>query len=348
MAERRSESDASRAYLLWGEDSLSRDEVVRNFRERMLARPAGDFNLSEFRAPDLTAREIIAACDSLPFADTRRLVIVYRLFSWRPRLAAGRQERAESANPLKSEREALLEYLPSLAPTTTLLLVEAALSPTQRAELVARLPAHRSDERTFSAPRDFGLEQWLMKRASARGGELGPGVAGILREHGPRSLEALDQELAKLIAYAGDEAVTVSALNELLPGAELVVFDLLDAVAEGRSADALRTLRRLLNQGLRPEELAPQIISLYRRLLICRLALAERADPSAIQRTHGVKLIEKLKSQARALSLERIESALDRLVTFDRALKRGEVEPEVGLELLITDLTAEASAARSR
>src|SRR4051794_3803214 len=114
MAERRSESDASRAYLLWGEDSLSRDEIVRSFRERMLVRPAGDFNLSEFHAPDLTAREVIAACDSLPFADTRRLVIVHRLFSWRPRSAAGRQERAESANPLKSEREALLEYLPSL------------------------------------------------------------------------------------------------------------------------------------------------------------------------------------------------------------------------------------------
>ena len=39
MAEKPAEADVSRVYLLWGEDSLSRDEVVRSFRERMLARP---------------------------------------------------------------------------------------------------------------------------------------------------------------------------------------------------------------------------------------------------------------------------------------------------------------------
>lgn len=338
---------ASRAYLLWGEDGLSRGEVVRSFRSRMLARPAGELNLSEFHAPELTARGVITACDTIPFLDDRRLVIVHHLFGWRAR-AAGRRGEADGegrANPLKAEREQLLEYLPALAPQATLVLVEGGLTPTQCDEITKRLPRGRSDVRAFPAPRGFELERWLAGRAAKHGGELGPRVAGLLREHGPGNLEALDREVAKLVTYAGGEAASVDMLDELLPGAELVVFDLLDAVAEGRSASALTTLRRLYRQGLRPEELAPQIIALYRRLLICRLAMAERANPAEIQRTHGVKLIDKLRAQARGMSSERIERALEALLAFDRKLKLGELEPESGLEVLVAELAGLAGEA---
>jgi DNA polymerase III delta subunit len=280
---------------------------------------------------------VIGACDTVPFIDDRRLVIVHQLFGWRPR---GAQRRGEGSggDPLKAEREQFLEYLGGVAPQTTLVLVEGGLTSNQRDEVVKRLPRGRSDVRGFPAPQGFELERWLAGRAQRYGGQLGPRVAGLLREHGPSSLEALDQEVAKLVTYAGEESVSIEMLDELLPGAELVVFDLLDALAEGRTADALRTLRRLYRQGMRPEELAPQVIALYRRLLICRLALAERLDPAEVQRSHGVKLIEKLKRQARGLPAERLERALEALLVFDRKLKRGEVEPESGLELLVAEL----------
>lgn len=338
---------AARTYLLWGDDALSRDGIVRSFRTRMLSRPAGELNLSEFHAPELTARAIVAACDTLPFIDDRRLVIVHQAFSWRPRAARQASEGKAVADPLKAERDQLLAYLPNVAPQTTLVLVERGLTPNQRDEIVQRLPKGRADVRAFPSPQGFELERWLATRAQKHGGALAPRVAGLLREHGPGSLEALDREVAKLVTYAGGEPVSIEMLDELLPGAELVVFDLLDALAEGRAGDALRTLRRLERQGLRPEELAPQIIALYRRLLVCRLALAERLDPAEVQRAHGVKLIDKLRAQARRLPAERIERALEALLAFDRQLKRGELNPETGLELLIVELAelVEAPAA---
>ena len=337
---------ASRIYLLWGDDTLSRDEIVRSFRTRMLARPAGELNLAEFHAPELSAAAIISACDTIPFIDDRRLVIVHQLFSWRPRAAARQSADGKAgADPLKPERERLLDYLPGVAPHTTLVLVERGLTPTQRDEIVKRLPKGRADVRPFPGPQGHDLERWLATRAQKHGGQLGPRVAGLLREHGPKGLEALDREIAKLVTYAGGEPVSVDMLDELLPGAELVVFDLLDAVAEGRAGDALSTLRRLYRQGLRPEELAPQIIALYRRLLVCRLALAERLDPAEVQRTHGVKLIDKLRAQARRLPSDSIQQALEALLAFDRKLKRGELDPETALELLLADLAALAQAA---
>src|SRR5690242_19834936 len=99
---------AARTYLLWGDDALSRDEVVRSFRTRMLARPVGELNLTQFHAPELTARDVIAACDTIPFIDDRRLVIVHQAFSWRPRGAARQSSEGKAAvDPLKAECEQL-------------------------------------------------------------------------------------------------------------------------------------------------------------------------------------------------------------------------------------------------
>jgi DNA polymerase-3 subunit delta len=341
---------SARAYLFWGEDSLSRDELVRNFRSRMLARPGGELNLSEFHAPQLNARDVIDACNTLPFAGDRRLVLVYHLFGWRPPTSSRRRAgdaAADSPNPLRVERQAFLAYLPYLAPQTTLVLVEAGLTPAQRNEIVKQLPRERADIRSFPSPQGIELERWLARRARRYGGELGPQVARTLREHGPGGLEGLDREVAKLIAYAGSEPVSMVDVTELLTDAEMIIFDLLDAIAEGRSADALAVTHRLFRQGQRPEELTPQVIALYRRLLICRLALEERLDAAQVERTHGVKLIDKLKAQARRASVAQLETALERLLVFDRKLKLGEVEPQSGLELLVAELAELASPGKA-
>jgi DNA polymerase III subunit delta len=339
-----------RIYLFWGDDALSRDEVVRSFKTRMLARAGGELNLAEFHAPDLTARALIATCDTIPFLADRRLVIVHGLFGWKPRAGARRragadgEAKGESSNPLKAEREAFLGYLPDIAPHATLLLVEPSLTPPQREEITRQVPRSRLDVRAFPAPQGAELERWLAKRARQHGGELGPRVATLLREHGPRSLEGLDQEVAKLVTYAGPVPVTVDALDELLSGGEIIIFELLDALADGRAAQALTSLRQLYQQGQRPEALAPQIIALYRRLLVCRLAMAERVDPAEIQRIHGVKLIDKLRNQARRLPAEQLERALEILLDFDRKLKRSELEPEPALEVVVAQLVSLSQA----
>lgn len=335
---------AARAYLFWGDDALSRAEAVGSFKSRMLALPTGEMNVSEFEAPELSAGEVIRACDTAPFLEDRRLVIVHDLFSWRPRTGwrrrapSGETSEDETGNALKAERDAFVAYLPRLAPKTTLILNEGSLDPARRLELMKQLPATRVDAKAFPAPRGPDLERWLAGRAARRGGELGPRVAALLREHGPSRLEALDQEVAKLVAYAGGKPASAADLQELLPGAEIVVFDLLDALAEGRSSDALTTLRRLYQQGQRAEELSSQIMALYRRLLVCRLVVEERADPAQVERTQRVKLIDKLKRQARNLAVERILAGLQALLEFDRKLKRGEVDSEAGLEVLVAEL----------
>jgi DNA polymerase III delta subunit len=153
-------------------------------------------------------------------------------------------------------------------------------------------------------------------------------------------LEALDQEVAKLVVYAGDRPVSLDDLRELSPAAQIVIFELLDAVAERRQQHALLVLQRLLGQGLRPEELFAQLGSLYRRLLICKLSGQERLAPAEVQRRFGVKVFDKLKRQSDRLPVEALEHALQRVLEADRLLKRGEVLPEEAVQLLVLELAA--------
>jgi DNA polymerase-3 subunit delta len=340
---------AARVYLLWGDDTVTRAEVVQTFRERMLARPCGELNLSDFRAPDVDLGELIGACDTVPFLDERRLVIVHELFSWRPPRSRSRDEgrseslapgRSDSGSALQQKRSAFLEFLPRLAPSTTLLLVEGNLTPAQRSEIEASLPAGRGDVRALPAPQGAAFDRWLGRRAKQHGGQLGPGVAASLRGLSDFGLEALDQEVAKLVVYAGDRPVSLDDLRELSPAAQIVIFELLDAVAERRQQDALLVLQRLLGQGLRPEELFAQLGSLYRRLLICKLSGRERLAPAEVQRRFGVKVFDKLKRQSDRLPVEALEHALQRVLEADRLLKRGEVLPEEAVQLLVLELAA--------
>ena len=335
------ETSASRAYLLWGDDTVTRAEVVQTFRDRMLARPCGALNLTEFRAPDVDVGAVISACDTAPFLDERRLVILHELFSWRPPRSRGREEaRPEPTSGLRPRRDAFLEYLPSLAPTTTLLLVEGALPAGERGQIEAALPAGRGDVRAFAAPQGAAFDRWLARRARQHGGELGRGVAASLRELGDLGLEGLDREIAKLVTYAADRPVSLEDVRELGASAQVVIFELLDAVAEQRQRDALTALQRLLGQGQRPEELFAQLSSLYRRLLICKLAAGERLAPADVQRRFGVKIFDKLRRQAERHPIEALENRLGCVLEMDRRLKRGELLPEEAVQLLVLELAA--------
>ena len=63
-------------YLLYGEDSFSRDEAVQTLRDRMRALPAGDHNLTDLAGSDATVNALKSAADVVPFLSERRMVIV--------------------------------------------------------------------------------------------------------------------------------------------------------------------------------------------------------------------------------------------------------------------------------
>ena len=333
-------SPGAYVYILHGDDEFSRDEALQTLKDRMRTLPAGEHNLAELAGLQATLAELRAIADSVPFLAERRMVVVRGLIG---RLQGRRVpvRRARKNAPSEDdEYGALLDYLPELPPTTSVVFVEDGTI--DAASVAAAVPRGRAFVRIF--PRVDDVAGWVRRRAQLLGVDLDETAVRELAALGADDLRRLDSEIRKLGAYAAGRTVSRADVQQLVVSRDLSVWSLLDALTERRPDRALRALRRLYAQGEAPEALvARDMAPLYRRLLVAKeLSLADRrtrdrVDPAAL----GVnpRSLPRLTEQADRFEREELERALELLLDIDRQVKTGEAQPEPAVEVLVAQLS---------
>lgn len=341
-------------YVLWGTDRFTRDEQVRGLKRRMLAESFGEYNLSILSGDDVSVRDVRAVADALPFMGDRRLVVVEGLLGRlagraKPGARRGRTSRAATANaakkaPAKAQEKGdedgpvteLVTMLRDLPPSTALVLVEDQVDP---AMVESWLPAGRGHVRGYERPRPAELGRWIERRAKHHGGRIEAAAIRQLSQLAPDDLGLLDTEVLKLITYADGRAVTLDDVNLLSASPEVTIFGLLDALGQNQRGPALTHLRQLFQRGERSEAIVPQIAGSLRRLIQARELLDQGLRGAGLAGKLGVHpfVAEKTERQARQYRVEQLEAALRLLLRTDRAIKTGEAEPELALELYIAD-----------
>jgi DNA polymerase III subunit delta len=335
-------------YVLYGEDTFGRDEAVQSLKERMRALPAGEHNLAEL-GPETTVAAMRLAADAVPFLAERRMVMVRGLIGrlagrgGGQRRGAGRARKTTDSSA--DEFQALLDYLPEVPWTTSLVLVEdGRLNPEP---LVRAIPRGRAAVREY--PRVLDVPGWLRGRAKLVGVDLDEGAVRELAMLGGTDLRRLDSELRKLADYAAGRTVNRADVRELVIGRDVAVWSLLDGLAERRADKALRALHELYAQGESPEALLGRdIVPHYRRLMIaCELSLAskeERARVDVVDLGLNPATLGRWSDQAAAFERSELERALELLLRLDRQIKTGETEPEPALEVAVARLSSRLTA----
>ncbi|MDP8923082.1 MAG: DNA polymerase III subunit delta [Chloroflexota bacterium] len=333
-------------YILHGSDRFTRDEQVRSLKRRMLAEPSGEYNLAMLAGSDVGLSELRTVADALPFLGDRRLVIVEGLLGrlagqTKPSARRGRGKTAKEAAPRDAGApgplDTLLDYLQELPPTTALVFVEDQVDV---GAIERRLPKDRAHVRGYDRPRPSDLSSWIDRRVRHHKGKMEAAAVRQLAQLAPDDLGLLENEIAKLVTYADGRTVTTDDVELLSASPEVTVFALLDAIALGQRGRALAQLRALFQRGERSEAILPQIGSTMRRLIQARELLDLGVRGPQLQRRLGVHpfLAEKTERQARGYRMDQLEAALRLLLDTDRAIKTGEAEPELALELFICDL----------
>jgi DNA polymerase-3 subunit delta len=338
-------------YVLYGENTFERDEAVRTLKERMRALPAGDHNLSDL-GPDTTVASLRMSADVVPFLTERRMVMVRGLLARLAGRGTGTTNRrtARARKPAESapdEMQLLLEYLPDVPQTTSLVFVEdGRLNP---APLEKAIPRGRAAIREY--PRVVDVATWVRNRAKLIGVEVDEGAVRELASLGGGDLRRLDTELRKLGDYAAGRGVTRVDVRQMVVGRDVAIWSLLDGLAERRADKALSALHALYNQGEPPEALLGRDIAPhYRRLMVAReLALASRQERAGVDVTSlglNPATVERWSSQAAAFDRAELERALEVLLELDRHIKLGETEPEPALEVAIVRLCTRLTPSR--
>jgi DNA polymerase-3 subunit delta len=187
-------------------------------------------------------------------------------------------------------------------------------------------------------PQELG--GWIAARATLLGVELAPeAITELGAAVGPDS-ERVDQELAKLSAFAAGARVTGADVRALVSGAiETDIFDLTQAVVRHDSPTAIRRLETLLAEGQAPQQIIALLLWQFRVLLF---ASAMRSNADAERMAKAIRssayAIGKWQAFARRVARADVIRAYEVLYATDLAIKTGRVEEKLAMTLCILDL----------
>ncbi|HNS52013.1 MAG TPA: DNA polymerase III subunit delta [Anaerolineae bacterium] len=333
-------------YILHGDDDLALEEELDKLKRDVAA--AADLNSHLFTAAQITMSELRHACDTIPFLADCRLVMVRGLLE---RLEPARKSRDQQ--PAVQEDPAwksafladLLAYLPHVPPTTRLIFVERkSLDASHRVLKLARELGLREKTHLIECkrPKLSDLPRRITQLVGERQGKITPEAARLLADLIGPDMRLLHAELDKLLAYAEGRPISAQDVQALVSQArEAVIFDLTDCLARRETASALRITHHLLDDGAEPLYVISMLARQVRILIQVGGLRSERLSRDQIVARLGLHpyAVDKALAQAGSFSTEQLQAAHHRIVSADWAIKTGEIEPPLALDLLVVDLS---------
>lgn len=333
-------------YILHGEDNYTRGEELKKLKAKMGDPQFADLNTTFLDGRNVTMGELRHHAESIPFLSDKRMVIVQGLLG---RLNP-RQKKKEGEEDEQSEEESnpeiaaeLASFLPNLPETTRLIFVEDRMLPKSNPVLkVAEKDKKNAHIRQFGLPKSEDLADWIVNHAEVKGGRIEFSGANDLAMFVGADLQALDNELEKLLTFRAGETIRREDVRALVaPAQEASIFELTDAMGKRDSPAALKLLHDQLDHNAQPLYLLSMIMRQFRLMLQVRDLAARGLNLDETRSKLGLHpfVARKVSEQSRNYSMERLESIYRQLLETDIAMKTSFGDPAVNLDVLVLELT---------
>lgn len=323
-------------YLFYGEDRFARLEAVAALRREHDADGALANNSISFDGARVSLGELGAAVSAAPFLGGVRWVRVDGL--------CGRFGVPRRGGRRLGEWDGLDDLLQQIPPTTVLVFVEDEL---RRGNPMLQLIEPLADAREFARLKPEEALQWLRGEVQRRGLHMTRNAAQTLVERAGGDRGALTQAVDKLSLYAGDANVDETIVEAMVPAVRSVsIFNLVDAVAERRLADAMRALDGVRADGEPEARIVQMLARTYRQIVITREVIDRGGSNDDIQAALKINyawLARRVRRQAQAYTQASADAALARILEaevsiIDYRRNDGGLPEDVSVELLVSEL----------
>ncbi|MGE5250353.1 MAG: DNA polymerase III subunit delta [Bacteroidota bacterium] len=319
--------------FLYGNDEFAIARRLRDLESGFPDPTSADMNIARLDARTASANDLNTAVNAMPFLASHRLVILSN----------------PSAKYVKPPERRKFEEFLSAAPESTRLVLCEAIEPKEAEKhwLVKWAAKNGARMQGFMLPRLRDMAGWIVNEARTQGGAIQPQAAARLVEMVGTDTRQAGMEIGKLLAYAGwSRPVTIEDVEAVsILTAEPDVFQLVDALAEGRIPAAQEGLHRLLQAG-DAFALWGMIIRQFRYLLIAREVIdAHGMVPDVQEALSQVEhrpvhefVAEKTFRQARGFSMPSLEAVYRRLLLMDEAAKTGQMPLDLALDVFVGEM----------
>lgn len=305
--------------LLHGEERFLVDERAKATVEDWSRDLVSDFGQDTLEGQGLTPSRLQDAILQAPFLDPYRVVY------------------ARMAPVARSE--ALAPALADIPPTTRLLITIAGRL-SGASKLAKAVTAAGGTTAEMQPLKGRALGDWAARRAADHG--LTPAIAAQVVRVTPPDLSIVDSELSKLAAYkASGSKLTPEAIGELLAGGrEDEIFKLTDNLLPRPTAEALKIARGLTRGGMQPTSIAYRMARHMALVLQVRARQDRGESLSEVQERMSEHrfVLQKAYDAAKEADSERLEAALRAIRDYEWEVKSGQIDAELGLDVLLTRL----------
>ncbi len=317
-------------YFLYGTDEFA----IRSFLEERLKSKMGEKNdaaldITTLDGKDCSLETVQTETRTMPFLSKRRMVVLFNPTS----LAKGKNQAK------------FIDLLESVPPTTALVLIEDR-DLDQKHWLISWCKDHLDLAWTqlFALPKGAAMTQWILEQAQQLEGTFDPSAAQLLASYIDDDPRLAKSEIEKLLTYVNfSRPVSEEDVRNLVADVRQGdVFQMVDAIGYGEGEKAFTMLRRLLEEG-DALPLFGMIVRQFRLLIQVRELLDQNPgqDHYQIAKEIGVHPypIQKILPQAKLFNLPQLKTIYHRLSEVDQAIKTGQLNDKLALDLLIASLT---------
>lgn len=300
------------AYLIVGEDALKRSTVLARLRERLAALGDLSFNSDAFDGEEALGSDIVAACNTLPFASEVRFVHVRNVEKLK-----------------KADSEELVTYLKAPSAQTVLALEAEKLAKNTRLYKAAAAVG-KSAVIDCAPMKSRELPKTVRAMATGHGVVFTEGAAACLVELIGENTVHLNAEIEKIaLSHRGGDPVTEHEVRSLVSRvSEAKPWDLTDALSERNVKKCIDVLGRM--ESTSPHALIGMCATRIREL-ICARSMIDRGTPNMLAKELGALSkravpdwrVKNHLRWARAWSAAELRRALILARDTERAMKSG-------------------------
>ena len=322
-------------YLFYGPETLLINDVILRI-EKMVINPSfKSLNYIKLDGVAVTYDSIINACETLPFMDEKKLVLINDCTFLKSKKTATDNSQDDGIC------EKLSDYFSQMPITTILILTEGK-------EIDRRKKIYNSIKKNgavieFSPLKSAELITWIIKTAEKHNKYIGKTEAMYFSDRVTGNLEDINNEISKLCSYIGERTnICKNDIELVVPKSlENNIFELVDCICARKTGRVLQILNDLLIDSQPIPVILAMIIRQYRLLLNAKLLNQKGYSSSEIASKLGIKpfVLSNLLKISQLYSENQLQDKLNYCLETDASIKMGRIDQRIAIESLLVRFT---------
>lgn len=185
------------------------------------------------------------------------------------------------------------------------------------------------------------LKNWALKEFEKYGTKVNLDALNLLLSYTGNDLWQASNEIKKLSEFKNHSTIRKEDVDlQIHPRFETDIFKTIDALGQKNKKQALSFMKRHLDYGENPLYLLSMIAYQFKNLLIVKELADKRMMYGSIIKKSGLHpfVVKKTYFMCSQFSLEELKKIYHKIFQADLDIKKGKVEPETALDLLVSQI----------